>query len=268
MPSKLAAKWLPPVLRTFLNRIVGAHIVYHGPYTSWDEARASTSGYDEGAILGRVAKATQKVLQSKAGYEQDGAAFLGTPSASHALAGLLLAAGRDSGRLSVLDFGGGLASHYLRWRPIIDRLPDVHWTVVEQAGFVAEGNKLFHAVPAVSFHETMARLPAQPNVVLASSVLQYLQDPYAVLQQLAELQADIIIIDRTPYGEHEAIVTQHVPARLGKASYPLQVLSRNKIHDLLAMSHELIVEFNSDDQPLQAPSIHAVYHGSVWLRRT
>ena len=259
--------WVPPVLRNAFNRAIGASIVYRGPFSSWKEARASTSGYDEDAILGRIIEATQQVLRGQARYEQDGVAFHDDPPASHALSGLLLAVCRDGGRLSVLDFGGGLASHYLRWRPMLERITEVHWAIVEQAGFAEEGRKLFATNPSVSFHEDAAQVPSRPNAILASSVLQYLPDPYATLQQLIVFGAKVIILDRTPYGNEETALAQLVPTTLGKASYPLWVLSRTKVHALLSDDYELISEFDTLDHPIRARGIRGTYRGSIWLRR-
>lgn len=268
MPNKFASSWLPPVLRTALNRAIGASIVYRGPFASWDAACIATSGYDEDAILLRIANATRQVLKGEARYEQDGSVFHDEPPASQALTGLMLAAGINQGRLSVIDFGGGLGSHFLRWRPILEHVPNLHWAIVEQAGFAAEGSKLFAAVPSISFHASLAQTASQPNAILASSVLQYLPDPYTTLQELAALHAEIIVLDRMPYGSKEAVVAQCVPTSLGKASYPVWVLSQEKVHGLLEPAYELVTKFDASDQPLRTSGIRATFHGSIWRLRT
>jgi putative methyltransferase (TIGR04325 family) len=255
------------MVRQAANRMLGAAIVYRGPFSDWATASASTEGYNHCAILGRVSRATRSVLEGSARFEQDGVALHHTPPPTHALTGLLTAAALDGGRLSVLDFGGGLASHYLRWRPLLAPLPEVRWAVVEQGSFVAEGNALFETDPSVSFHEDIADVASSPNAVLASSVLQYLPDPHRVLQRLVDLAPRVLVLDRTPYGEKEAVVTQAVPPHLGEASYPLWVLSRRKVHAALSGGYMLLDEFDSADQPLTAPGIRASYRGSIWLRR-
>ena len=268
MPNRLVAAWLPPALRSALNRMIGAQITYRGPFATWNEALASSTGYDQDAILARVINATQRVLRGAARYEQDGIAFAFEPPSSHALPGLLLAATRDQGRLSVLDFGGGLGSHYLRWRPLLEHVSTMHWAVVEQAAFVSAGCNLFAANPSISFYQGVSQIPSQPNTVLASGVLQFLPDPHATLHELVMLRPQTIVLDRTPFGNKEAVVTQHVPASLGRASYPLWVLSRDRIHGLLDEAYDLIAEFDAPDQPLRAPGISATYRGSIWMRQS
>lgn len=151
--------WFPPAIRRWGNRMLGASIIFRGPFSDWASASASTAGYDQHVILERVSRAICCVLDGSAVFEQDGLALHHAPPPSHALDGLLLAAALDGGRLSVLDFGGGLASHYLRWRSLLSALPDVRWAVVEQANYVAEGRRLFSTNPVVSFHEDIATSP-------------------------------------------------------------------------------------------------------------
>lgn len=268
MPNKLAVNWLPPALRHLANRMLGASIIYRGPFDNWQTASASTEGYNQDAILDRVSRATRHVLEGSAVYEQDGVEFHDAPPPSHALNGLLIAAAIDSGRLSVLDFGGALASHYLRWRSLLAALSEVHWAVVEQPNFVAQGKVLFERHPSVSFHKDIADVAFQPNVVLASGVLQFLPEPHQTLQRLIQLAPRVIVLDRMPLGEKELVMTQSVPSRLGKASYPLRILSIDKVHAQLADDYHLYGEFGTGDHPLQAPGIRAAYRGSIWLRRT
>lgn len=267
MPNKLAKQWLPPVLRRWGNRLLGASIVYRGPFKDWATASAATKGYDQQEILGRVSRATQRVLDGAAAFEQDGIAMFHAPPPSPALDGLLLAAALDGGRLSVLDFGGGLASHYLRWRPLLSVLPGLHWAVVEQAHYATEGRRLFAAQAAISFHDDIASVDANPNVIFASSVLQYLPEPYLTLQRLIDLAPRVIVLARTPYGKSDAVMIQSVPASIGRANYPLWVLSRDKVHTLLSDDYTLLDEFESEDQPLHSLATRATYQGSIWLRR-
>ncbi|MCA7023042.1 MULTISPECIES: methyltransferase, TIGR04325 family [Stenotrophomonas] len=268
MSNKFVHLWLPPVLRTAVNRLMGARIIYRGEFASWSEACGSSSGYDHGAILRRISDATQRVLRGEARYEQDGITFRGEPPASHALSGLMLAAGRRSGHLSVLDFGGGLGSHYLRWRPLLECLPSLRWAIVEQPCFAAEGSRLFASEPSVSFHESVAQVESRPSAILASSVLQYLPNPHVVLHELVALGAEIIVLDRMPYGDREVIATQFVPVNMGGASYPIRILSRKAIHGLLGGAYGLVAEFDAPDQPFRISGVSATYHGSIWLRRT
>src|SRR5690606_26162158 len=184
--------WLPPVVRRAGNRALGGAITFQGPFANWADARNATTGYDQPSILARVEAATREVLEGRAVYEQDGVAFTVPPPPSDALVGLLLAAARSRGKLSVLDFGGALASHFLRWRPVLSRLCELRWSVVEQPAFVSAGRTLFAGIETVSFHAEVRDVDT-PNTVLVSSALQYRPDPIETLRYLRDLGCEVII---------------------------------------------------------------------------
>lgn len=269
MASSFASNWLPPRLRDAGNRLLGARTIFKGPYSSWTEAEQATSGYADDAILGRVVEATQRVLSGEPGYEQDGTVRPGTAPPSNALAALLAAAAAEGGDLRVLDFGGGLASHFLRWSPFLSALPSLSWCVVEQANFVQAGTQLFSHVAQVKFATDLnvARGFA-PNVVLVSSALQYLSQPMVTLGQLAALDARVVVIDRTPLSSdgRAYILTQHVPSTIGRASYPMWILSNDALRDCLRPRYEQRALFPAADQAVKVAGLRANYIGCVWWR--
>ena len=257
-------------MRSLANRLLGALTVYRGPYPDWAHAQAATGGYQQQDILARVRLATERVLRGEANYEQDGFAMRGSVPASHALDALLTIAAGDGGRLSVLDFGGGLGSHFLRWRAWLKQIPNLHWCVVEQPHFVAAGREVFAGEDRLSFAATIEQARANaPNAALASSVLHYLPDPLAALDEMIALDARGIVIDRTPFhdGDAACILSQHVPKSLGRASYPLRLLPREAVHARLRDRYELLLEFPAIDPPVRCGRLRGEHRGSVWLRR-
>lgn len=270
MDNTFVARWVPPAIRHIVNKVVGAEITYKGPYSNWNQAALAADGYDGAQILARVAEATRRVLSGDADYEQDGVEMQGSPPPGHALPSLLLAAAIDHGRLSVLDFGGGLGSHYLRWRSWLSRIPNVTWCVVEQPHFVVAGQHLFSNISAVAFVESIVQARAYtPNAVIASSVLQYLPEPLTVLDELISLSPRLIVVDRTPFTRDNIthIMTQHVPSQIGTASYPLWAFGRESMHARLSERYSLLTEFPASDAPLKSGRVLGDYVGSVWLHK-
>ena len=270
MASRLVVQWCPPALRAAANRVLGSHTRYLGPFAHWSEAASKATGYDDGAIVQRVEEATRRVLSGETGYEQDGVVRDGHAPPTYALPALLLAAARCKGRLSVLDFGGALASHYLRWHAFLQDVPNLQWCVVEQPRFVESGTGLFESVPAVAFRQSVEQAAAfTPNAVLASGVLQYLEDALEILATLAALNAEVLILDRTPFATSggDCILVQQVPASLGPASYPLRVLTHAEVESQLRNRYDKIMEFPSGDAPIRIGDFAADYLGQVWVRR-
>ena len=88
-----------------------------------------------------------------------------------------------------------------------------------------------------------------PNVVLLSGVLQFIESPGAVLEQLMETAIPYIIIDRTTISEALAdrIMVQHVPPSIYPASYPCRIFSRQRFLELFQGRYEVIADFDSND---------------------
>ena len=61
-----------------------------------------------------------------------------------------------------------------------------------------------------------------PNVLLLSGLLQYIEEPYTLLDDILEHNFEYILIDRTSFSTlHKDIIKiQTVPKNIYKASYP------------------------------------------------
>ncbi len=68
---------------------------------------------------------------------------------------------------------------------------------------------------------------SMPNVVLLSSVMQYLSNVDDLIERINDTRARILIIDRLPFhrGVIDKIRIQTVPERIYHASYPMRVFS-------------------------------------------
>ena len=150
----------------------------------------------------------------------------------------------------MLDFGGSLGSSYFQCRDFLSVLPSLKWGVVEQAHFVNCGQG-FLETEQLRFFITIADCMRQntPNVALLSSVLQYLPEPYNVLDELINSRIPYIVIDRTPFGDHgvDWITIQHVPPSIYEASYPCRVFDKKGFLDKLLGRYEVIALFDGSD---------------------
>jgi putative methyltransferase (TIGR04325 family) len=238
-----------------------------GDYPSWDEAVRASTGYDSDVILERTRAALLKVKNGEAAYERDSVLFDEIQYSWPLLAGLMWVAARCGGRLNVLDFGGSLGSTYFQNRAFVSALPQVRWNIVEQARHVETGKACF-ADDRLRFYADIADCLAdsQPNVVLLSSVLQYLEHPHTILDQILALPCDNVIIDRTPFwaGPTDHLCVQTVPPSVYPASYPSWVFSRERFHSRLHGDWRIIVTFDNPDR-LAAP-LDVAYQGVIIAR--
>ena len=260
-------------IRELVSRLLGRGIRYSGGYPDWQAATAACleGGYATPDILERVAAATARVVRGEAAYERDSVAFAKHRYRWPLLAAMLRAALEDdSGHLVVLDFGGALGSSYHQCRPFLPRTLDVQWFIVEQEHFVARGRKEFETEHLHFFRSTSeACARARPNIAVLSSVLQYIEKPQDVLQEVGRSNIAYLLIDRVPLSaaDGDAFTVQHVPAAIYRAKYPCRVFSRRRLLRLLEKDWKTIAEFPSEDGWAIASGMYFGYGGLLLQRR-
>jgi len=239
----VARDWLPPVLARWLRRVRGMAVSFEGDFATWEEARAHCTGYDGEVILARVLASTLKVKHGEAAFERDSVLFDEIEYVWPVLAGLMWAAARNGGKLNVLDFGGALGSAYFQNKRFLQSLSEVRWNVVEQPHYVDAGQTHIQD-ERLRFYKTIESCLAenQPNVIILSSVLQYLASPDDIVKQLNKVGATCLIVDRTPFSgsEDNKLIIQHVPPSIYKASYPMWIFSRLKFEQKFAANWNVV----------------------------
>lgn len=267
----LAKEWIPPIVIHSIRWWRGRHIRFEGDFVTWGEAAARCTGYSTNEILAKVLAATLKVKRGEAAFERDSVLFAEPEHPWPVLTGLMWAAARNGGRLNVLDFGGALGSSYFQTRAFWQALPEVHWNIVEQAHYVEAGRAHIQD-ERLRFYDTIAECLSEnrPNVILLSSVLQYLPSPIAVLQEMTRAGADCLIIDRTPFltGSQGKIMIQRVPPSIYPANYPMWVLSTQEIMDMLGAHWHLVASNLSPEGLVQSTQgVGFSFQGMLFERR-
>ena len=263
---------IPPVLFRQFHRFItalGGGITFYGPFSTWDDAVKCSIGYDADQILEKVLTSTLMVKNGEAMYERDSVIFDEIQYSWPVTAGLMRAAACSGGRLSVLDFGGSLGSSYFQNRKFLDRLVHINWSVVEQPNFVKAGREFIQnsqlffygsVSEAVAFHK--------PNVVLFSSVLQYLENPYLVLDEVSLLGASFIIIDHVIVtNSHQSqIYCQTVPKSICHSSYPVRTLPEQQLLSKLSqLGYSLVASFSTLNFPA-LKSIRSSFLGYIFIK--
>jgi putative methyltransferase (TIGR04325 family) len=197
--------------------------IWSGNYTSWQEAKENTTGYQENNILENCKKSLLKVKNGEAVYERDSVLFDKIQYSWGVLAGLQRAALENNGKLCVLDFGGSLGSTYYQNKEFLSTIKDLQWCIIEQTNFVDCGIKFFQNEQLKFLHSIEdCILKYNPNVLILSGVLQYLENPYEWIDKFILLKISYIILDRTGFAESEKdiLTVQNVPQEIYEASYP------------------------------------------------
>jgi len=242
---------------------------FTGDYANWADAEAKCTGYNAREIMEITRTAALKVKRGEMAFERDSVIFAQIEFNFPLLAGLARVAACDGGRLSVLDFGGSLGSSYFQAKPFLAGLRELHWDVVEQAAHVACGQAEFASDELRFFASCDECLRAQePNVVLLSSVLQYLPNPYRTLDELCSLGIPHFIIDRTAFipGAQDRLTVQTVPDHIYRASYPAWFFNEDRfVARLRRNGYRVLADFpGSDHVSLEGSSSY--FKGFICLK--
>jgi len=98
-------------------------------------------------------------------------------------------------------------------------------------------------------------------------VLQYLPYPEKIIRELAEINAETVILDRTIINRSVAhrVYIQHVPPSIYAASYPCYSLSESRLIESMSSNYEMIADFASLSFPALL-SIDAEFKGYIFKR--
>jgi len=236
---------VPPILAKLIQK--KPKYGFFGNYKTWQEAQADSIGYDSSVILEKVKNSLLKVKNGEAVYERDSVLFDKVEYSWPVLAGLLWIASQKENSLNVLDFGGSLGSCYFQNLNFLKHLKNLKWNIVEQESFVKCGKKFFEDDNLKFFHNTETCLSSNKiDVLLTSSSLQYLENPYFLIKTATDLNFDYIIIDRTPFLENkEKITVQKVNPQIYDASYPAWLINEEKFVRIIKDKYDLIADWKS-----------------------
>ncbi len=219
---------------------------WKGDYIDWNSAKADCGSYNSEIIFDKVFDSTLKVKNNKAVYERDSVLFE-KKEYSWPLAFALAWCCSENNKLEVLDFGGALGSSFYQNKDFLN-LSKTKWVVVEQDRFVKLGNSKI-ADKNLKFESSIENAfnSYQINFVLISSTLQYLDDPYLILQSISSFKPKYIFLDRLSIvdKERDIITKQTVSSDIYEASYPCRFFNKKNIYSLLEKDYELISEFDS-----------------------
>ena len=216
--------------RIYMPDMAPSHNLWQGSYASWEEACHVAGGYDSDEILNKTLVTSRMARDGKIICERDSVALPQREYLLPTLAGILMGAARNNGRLHIIDFGGALGSTYRTCMPFLRQLPSVNWNVIELPQIVEIGKKEFEN-ESLHFYECIEECLSHNSIdgILFGSTLQYLPNPYEVLNSLDQYTLDYLVIDRTPFtskGGHR-ICVQNVPKNIYDASYPCHIFDYN-----------------------------------------
>lgn len=244
------------VVKRVAARLFGGGIRFAETSLTWEELVGSHGTYSNSYLLDRIEAHSRTAWNDLTIYERDGFFLRKQDFQWQALAAIFNVARKIEGKLCVVDFGGSFATLARQIEQIFGNRAGIDWLVVEQEAIAKRGRTL--GLENVTFFSDLdeALNRHDPHVFLASSSLQYLRNPHAVIQMICESNIEHIILDRTAVDVNasEDVLTAQTVGKLesttqksgfsGKAAYPAWILSEGKL--LLSLEEKFEVYFSFD----------------------
>lgn len=221
---------------------------WFGRYSSWEDARALTDGYDKDNILEKTKSALLKIKAGEAVYERDSVLFDKKEYPFPLITFLQHTAIRKGAPLNILDFGGSLGSSYYQVKEFLDDRVCQTWNVVEQQHYVSCGKEYFED-EQLRFFNTIDECTAAKTIdlVILSSVVQYLNNPHTFLDKLVAMNFDHIVFDRTAFirEDFDRLTIQRVWPAVYEASYPSWFFNEEKFLAHFRDAYDIRAEFST-----------------------
>ena len=177
-------------------------------------------------------------------FERDGMIFSKLEYSWPCLASILACAGSKF-EIQVLDWGGGFGSSYIQSRKYLEIAGlQVSWSIIELPEIVESANKNLR-YPAVNWYGDIYSIQSHDfDVVLCGASINYVPTPYDVLIDLIKLEPRFLILDRTliSFESSDKIAVQINPESLHGSSYPVWILTENKILEFFTQNSFELVE--------------------------
>ena len=224
-------------------------------------------GWDTNSIDERTIAAARRVRDGHVPFEMDGIEQPGVYHSPAILSLLLIMYARCGPIFSIVDFGGGLGTHYFQHRRLLAALPklSINWNVIERPRLLAKMRAGEFETDRLNFFRSLEhadRHISKTSAFVSSGAIQYLEDPFAFLDTVAE-RFDVIALDRVLSFERDEnlIFVQHTSKDHQEVTYPVWCLSRSKlVSHIVSKGFSLIDTFNPE------PYEKLSHTGAIFIR--
>lgn len=224
-----------PSGRRLLNSLSGQRGVFSSFAEGWSAARATgLAGHEDSSEIDVHLKLSKSLR----------------PSDYAALFWLAVAGG---GKLRVFDFGGNVGNLYYSYRPYLEDLGPVEWTVFDLPSIVDRGRRIAEERRAgrLRFADSTAEFSSS-QVLLVSGTLHYWQEAISEFIRQFPVPPEHLVINRTPV--HETSPSFVTVQRTAACAFPCLVRNEGEmIAEFLALGYRLINKWPAPELRLGLP---------------
>ena len=217
--------FLPMTIKNLINFILNRNIKLKGNFSSWKNAYKKSSGYDDNVIFKKAKKSFNEIIDNKAKFERDTVLFYNEDPDLELIS--IIKKLYNKKNIRICDFGGSFASSYFQNISFLNK-NKMEWNIVEQKKIVKYANEKLKIKNLNFYYDIENILKKKIDLIIFSSVIQYLEEPYALLKKITKKKIKNIIISRTPFFQQkEVIKIQYVPKHIYKSSYPVRIFNNS-----------------------------------------
>jgi putative methyltransferase (TIGR04325 family) len=246
---------IPPIALKFVKKKLRTPASYSSAsYSLYEDAMKYADGYED-EVLTRVVVAKGKrfadeITTTKTLDLMSLRTFVG------------LASSIGKKKLTVIDFGGAAGTHYFIAKSLLTEVVELDWRVVETSAMVAEAKRQGLETDELHFFDNLdtATEKGDIDLVFASGSIHYTPKPYDFLTALASINANVLMITRTPITDSPCVILQRsmlsangvggIPKELGiddkTISFPATMMDRRKVETILLSFGEIALKIVED----------------------
>ena len=212
------------LIKDIVNDLLNRRIKLHGNFDNWNEAKKKSKGYNDNIIFIKTKKSLNKVLHGNAKYERDSVAFYKDNPNSELIK---IISEIKKSKINICDFGGSFASLYFQNIKFIKK-GEITWNVVEQKKYVDYARRKIKIKNLKFYKNINSVLNKKIDLIIFSSVLQYIEFPFEVLQKVIKKKVNKVLVLRTPFSnKNNHIKIQIVPKNIYNSNYPVRIFNYN-----------------------------------------
>jgi putative methyltransferase (TIGR04325 family) len=248
--KSFAKEILPPI---FLN-LLKKNFNKFATYESYAAALIDAEGYEDNTLV-KVVVAKGKTFSETFALQKEVdlmslRIFVGIASAL------------KNNKLKVIDFGGAAGTHYYLAKSILSKDIVIDWRIIETTQMVKEAKAQGLENTELSFYDSIesASNDEEFDLVFASSSVHYTPSPYDLLEKLTKINANKLVITRTPITDVSTVLLQRsklsangvgeIPRKLGVKdkiiSYPATMMSKEHVENILLSFGEIKLKIRED----------------------
>lgn len=188
-----------PVVKVVARWANKEPFIWDGVYESFDQVPVVGEGFASDAWLTDMERYTQAAVTA---LDDDGAGIPTNVPQYHALLSLLVASLPVTDQpVRVLDFGGGMGIGFANVRRCLAAEMPLEYLIVDNEQSCERGRHLLRNFSSVRFMSELPRDVESVDVIVLSSVLQFVEDYEKLLSALAAFKPSLWLFSFLPAGE-------------------------------------------------------------------